>query len=99
MSVTVEDIALSGKMILFGKLIERIEPLTSIIILDTALESMRAAFQQSSPSSLDDRPNKRRKTAKGRSRSLIEENGMSPAGIPLGYIPLARLKLRIVSRD
>ncbi|CAI7662621.1 unnamed protein product [Penicillium palitans] len=64
--------------------------LTSIVILDATLESLYPIFQQR-----DDRPTKRRKTTKGGARSLTKENGVTVTGIPLGYIPLARLTMRI----
>ncbi|EKV08541.1 SNF2 family helicase/ATPase, putative [Penicillium digitatum Pd1] len=65
-----------------------------LILPDATLESLYPIFQQ-----CDDRPTKRRKTTKGGSRSLTQENGVSLVGIPLGYIPLARLTLRIKSSD
>ncbi|OQD66724.1 hypothetical protein PENPOL_c004G04181 [Penicillium polonicum] len=57
---------------------------------DPTLESLYPIFQQ-----CDDRPTKRRKTTKGGARSLTKENGVTATGIPLGYIPLARLTMRI----
>ncbi|KAJ5385314.1 Zinc finger RING-type [Penicillium concentricum] len=61
-----------------------------IALPDATLESLYPIFQQP-----DDRPTKRRKTTKGSARSLTQENGVSATGIPLGYIPLARLTMRI----
>ncbi|KAJ5435722.1 Zinc finger RING-type [Penicillium cf. griseofulvum] len=90
MGAVVEDIELPGKFLLFADLLDEIEALTSIVILDATLESLYPIFQQP-----DDRPTKRRKTTKGGTRSLTRENGVSATGIPLGYIPLARLTMRI----
>ncbi|KAJ6186951.1 hypothetical protein N7519_001859 [Penicillium mononematosum] len=61
-----------------------------ITLPDATLESLYSIFQQ-----CDDRPTKRRKTTKRGARSLTQENGVSTAGVPLGYIPLARLTMRI----
>ncbi|KAJ5944882.1 hypothetical protein N7516_005050 [Penicillium verrucosum] len=61
-----------------------------IVLPDPTLESLYPIFQQ-----CDDRPTKRRKTTKGGKRSLTKENGVTATGIPLGYIPLARLTMRI----
>lgn len=91
MSVVVEDITLPGKFLFFAACLDEIEALTSIFILDATLESLYPIFQQ-----CDDRPTKRRKTTKRGARSLTQENGISVTGIPLGYIPLARLTMRIV---
>lgn len=76
---------------MFADCLDEIEALTSILILDPTLESLYPIFQQ-----CDDRPTKRRKTTKGGKRSLTKENGVTATGIPLGYIPLARLTMRIV---
>ncbi|KAJ5500538.1 Zinc finger RING-type [Penicillium expansum] len=54
------------------------------------LESLYPIFQQ-----CDEPLTKRRKTTKGSPRSLTQENGISATGIPQGYIPLARLTLRM----
>ncbi|KGO76798.1 Helicase, C-terminal [Penicillium italicum] len=63
----------------------------SVCVYENAtLESLYSIFQQ-----CDDRPTKRRKATKGGPRSLTQENGVSETGIPQGYIPLARLTLRI----
>lgn len=43
------------------------------------------------------RPSKRRKVAKSGPYSLSDKLGVSSNGIPLGYIPLTRLSLRLVS--
>ncbi|OQE46531.1 hypothetical protein PENCOP_c001G02662 [Penicillium coprophilum] len=66
-------------------------------IPDATLESLYPIFQQH-----DDHATKRRKTIKGDgkatkrgARSLTQENGLSITGIPLGYIPLTRLTMRI----
>jgi hypothetical protein len=91
MGAVVEDIELPGMFLLFADLLDEIEALTSILIIDATLESLYPIFQQH-----DDRPAKRRKTTKGGARSLTRENGVSATGIPLGYIPLARLTMRIV---
>ncbi|KAJ5954332.1 hypothetical protein N7501_008611 [Penicillium viridicatum] len=61
-----------------------------IALPDPTLESLYPIFQQ-----CDDRPTKRRKTTKGSARSLTKENGVTATGIPLGYIPVARLTMRI----
>ncbi|CRL27116.1 SNF2-related [Penicillium camemberti] len=61
-----------------------------IALPDATLESLYPIFQQR-----DDRPTKRRKTTKGGARSLTKEIGVTVTGIPLGYIPLARLTMRI----
>ncbi|KAJ5487912.1 hypothetical protein N7530_002212 [Penicillium desertorum] len=61
-----------------------------ITLPDTTLESLYSIFQQ-----CDDRPTKRRRTTKRGARSLTQENGVSTAGVPWGYIPLARLTMRI----
>ncbi|KAJ6137668.1 hypothetical protein N7471_004154 [Penicillium samsonianum] len=61
-----------------------------ITLPDATLESLYPIFQQ-----CDDRPTKRRKTTKRGARSLTQENGISVTGIPLGYIPLAQLTMRI----
>ncbi|CDM34981.1 hypothetical protein DTO013E5_3120 [Penicillium roqueforti] len=62
-----------------------------ITLPDATLESLYPLFQQ-----CDDRPTKRRKTTKrGGPRSLTQENGVSMTGVPLGYIPLARLTICI----
>ncbi|KAJ5409746.1 uncharacterized protein N7487_004105 [Penicillium crustosum] len=61
-----------------------------IALPDATLESLYPIFQQ-----CDDRPTKRHKTTKGGARSLTKENGVTATGIPLGYIPLARLTMRI----
>ncbi|CAI7615160.1 unnamed protein product [Penicillium glandicola] len=61
-----------------------------IVLPDATLESLYPIFQQ-----CDSRPTKRRKTTKGGLRSLTQENGVSMTGIPLGYIPLARLTMHI----
>jgi hypothetical protein len=92
MSVVVEEITLPGKLLLFADCVNEIEALTSILIIDATLESLYSIFQQ-----CDERPTKRRKTTKRGARSLTQENGVSTAGVPLGYIPLARLTMRIVS--
>ncbi|KAJ5172305.1 hypothetical protein N7492_004898 [Penicillium capsulatum] len=42
-----------------------------------------------------DHPNKRRKIAKSGPNSLSQVNGVDFAGTPIGYIPLARLNLRM----
>lgn len=76
---------------MFADYLDEIEALTSIVILDATLESLYPIFQQR-----DDRPTKRRKTTKGGARSLTKEIGVTVTGIPLGYIPLARLTMRIV---
>lgn len=44
-----------------------------------------------------ERPTKRRKVVKSSPYSLAQEIGVSSAGLPLGYIPLARLSLHMVS--
>ncbi|CAG8898381.1 unnamed protein product [Penicillium egyptiacum] len=70
--------------------VDEFEALISVVILDATLHSLDSIFQQ-----CDDRPTKRRKTTKRGARSLTQENGVSRAGVPLGYIPLARLTMRI----
>lgn len=92
MSVVVEEITLPGKLLAFADCVDKIETLTSVLILDATIESLYSIFQQ-----CDDRPTKRRKTTKRGARSLTQENGVSTAGVPLSYIPLARLTMRIVS--
>lgn len=67
--------------------------------LDAAPPSLLSVLAQNDTFSADERPTKRRKVAKSGPRSLVEENGLSSTGIPLGFIPLARLVLRIVSID
>ncbi|KAJ5582758.1 Zinc finger RING-type [Penicillium sp. DV-2018c] len=63
---------------------------------DSILRPLRAKLQKKFEISIpDERPAKRRKTVKGGQRSLTIENGISAAGIPVGYIPLARLTLRM----
>ncbi|CAG8265995.1 unnamed protein product [Penicillium nalgiovense] len=61
-----------------------------ITLPDATIESLYSIFQQ-----CDGRPTKRRKTTKRGARSLTQENGVSTAGVPLSYIPLARLTMRI----
>lgn len=58
---------------------------------------MISAFAQSHPLNSHERPVKRRKVAKSGPHSLAQERGISASGVPLGYIPLARLVLRMVS--
>ncbi|KAJ5130148.1 Zinc finger RING-type [Penicillium bovifimosum] len=62
---------------------------------DSVLRPLRDKLQKFDISNPDERPAKRRKTVRGGSRSLTTENGVSATGIPLGYIPLARLTLRM----
>lgn len=62
-------------------------------------QSLLSVLSQSDDLIADERPVKRRKVAKSGPYSLAQENGISPTGVPLGYIPLARLALRMVSID
>ena len=91
MSVVVEDIELPGIFFLFDDCLDETEALTPLVFLDATLESLYPIFQQ-----CDEPLTKRRKTTKGSPRSLTQENGISATGIPQGYIPLARLTLRMV---
>ncbi|CAG8056508.1 unnamed protein product [Penicillium olsonii] len=52
-------------------------------------------FQQCDSASDDKPPPKRRKVAKAGPWDLFKKNGISATGIPMGYIPLARLTLRM----
>jgi E3 ubiquitin-protein ligase SHPRH len=99
MGIVVEDLALPGKPLLFDKNMETSEALTSNSMLDSVLRSLHVNLQKSDISNSDEHPAKRRKTMKGGPRSLNNENGISATGIPLGYIPLARLTLRMVCCD
>ena len=99
MSVVVEEIIFPGRSPLTDSCPDEIEVLILILMLDTVLESLRATLQQSNTPNPDEHPAKRRKTVQNRPRSLAEENGVSITGTPLGYIPLARLTLRMVGCD
>ncbi|KAJ5739736.1 hypothetical protein N7533_012520 [Penicillium manginii] len=57
--------------------------------------SLLSVLSQNNNLIADERPIKRRKVAKSGTHSLAQENGISSTGIPLGYIPLARLALRM----
>ncbi|KAJ5347734.1 uncharacterized protein N7506_000987 [Penicillium brevicompactum] len=69
------------------------------ILPDNALKSILPVFQQCETASDDAPPTKRRKVVKAGQWSLSQENGVTDTGIPLGYIPLARLTLRIKIPD
>ncbi|KAJ6056097.1 hypothetical protein N7444_005195 [Penicillium canescens] len=66
-----------------------------ITLPDSRFGSLHRIFEQSVAPNPDDHPTKRRKVIKSHSRCLVKENGESATGIPLGYIPLARLTLRM----
>lgn len=68
-------------------------------ILDGVPQSLATLLEHAEASTADGRPTKRRKVAKPGKNSLRQSNGISATGITLGYIPLARLALRLVSRD
>ena len=65
--------------------------MTNDEIVDTVPRSLVEAFNT------DERPIKRRKVTKSGPYSLSRENGLTEKGIPLGYVPLARITLRMVS--
>lgn len=65
--------------------------------IDAIPQSLISAFTQSNAISPDERPVKRRKVARNGPYILAHERGLSAAGVPIGYIPLARLALHIVS--
>lgn len=65
--------------------------------IDAIPPSLISAFAQSNAISPDERPVKRRRVAGNGPYSLAQERGLSPAGVPVGYIPLSRLELHIVS--
>ncbi|KAJ5818316.1 hypothetical protein N7474_003907 [Penicillium riverlandense] len=64
-------------------------------IADGVPRSLATVFAKIEEQNADDRPTKRRKVTKSGPNSLSEENGVSMTGIPVGYIPLARLTLRM----
>lgn len=60
-------------------------------------ETLISALARNDTLDVDGRPSKRRKVAKSGPYSLSDKLGVSSKGIPLGYIPLTRLSLRLVS--
>ncbi|KAJ5678618.1 hypothetical protein N7462_006862 [Penicillium macrosclerotiorum] len=58
-------------------------------------ETLISALNQINVVNGDHRPTKRRKVTKSGPFSLIREQGISSTGTPVGYIPLARLVLRM----
>lgn len=65
-------------------------------IADTVPPSL-ATFQQNDARDTNGGPVKRRKVSQSRPNSLAQEYGISATGVPVGYIPLKRLVLRMVS--
>lgn len=68
----------------------------------TVPHSLLSVLKRNDTLSDDERPVKRQKiirngNAKSTTLGILEVNGLSSTGIPLGYIPLARLSLRMVS--
>ncbi|KAJ5736692.1 uncharacterized protein N7483_001817 [Penicillium malachiteum] len=61
--------------------------------------ALLAAMEQRDALDSDERATKRRKVIKSGPYSLAQVNRLSSAGIPLGYIPLARLTLRMSFAD
>lgn len=70
-----------------------------IHILDAVPQSLISALAQRESDAFhaDKRPTKRLKVSKSGPYRLAQEKRVSTTGIPLGYIPLARLALRLVS--
>ncbi|KAJ5142043.1 hypothetical protein N7526_003038 [Penicillium atrosanguineum] len=70
-----------------------------VLIPDAVPRSLIAALAQSDAFNNGDRPTKRRKVTNSGPYSLAQQRGVSTSGIPLGYIPLARLALRMNFSD
>ncbi|KAJ5670258.1 uncharacterized protein N7477_005621 [Penicillium maclennaniae] len=70
-----------------------------VVISDAVPQSLIAALAQSDSFNNGDRPAKRRKVTKSGPYSLSQQRGVSASGTPLGYIPLARLALRMSFSD
>ncbi|KAJ5947017.1 hypothetical protein N7466_000032 [Penicillium verhagenii] len=68
-------------------------------IPDSVLRSLLSALEQIDSFDGNTPPTKRRKISKPVPSSLGWEQGVSPEDIPLGYIPLARLELRMKFTD
>ncbi|KAJ5992914.1 hypothetical protein N7451_008638 [Penicillium sp. IBT 35674x] len=70
--------------------------LEDVLLSNPIPRSLLAAFEQTSILDYAERPAKRRKVSKSTVASLAQTLGVSSNGIPLGYIPLARLALRMI---
>lgn len=68
-----------------------------LFVPGVAPETLISALARNDTLNVDGRPSKRRKVAKSGPYSLSDKLGVSSNGIPLGYIPLTRLSLRLVS--
>ncbi|KAJ6092921.1 hypothetical protein N7486_008210 [Penicillium sp. IBT 16267x] len=66
-----------------------------VTLSDPVPRSLLSALEQTESLDYDEHPAKRRKVAKPTLSSLTQTLGVSSSGIPLGYIPLARLALRM----
>jgi hypothetical protein len=97
MSVVAEEVDISGIISNTHSISFSEHLLISFSNPDAVPRSLATVFAKIEEQNADDRPNKRRKIAKSGPNSLSEKNGVSMAGIPVGYIPLARLTLRMVS--
>lgn len=64
---------------------------------DAVPPSLISAFKQNNAFNSNEPPLKRRKVAASAPCSLAQQRGLTATGVPLGYIPLARLALRMVS--
>ncbi|KAJ5785711.1 uncharacterized protein N7503_010923 [Penicillium pulvis] len=72
-------------------------PLGRGSVRNPAPRSLLAAFEQTDILDYEEHPAKRRKVSKYTVANLAQTLGLSSNGTPLGYIPLARLALRMVS--
>ncbi|KAJ5083816.1 hypothetical protein N7456_013243 [Penicillium angulare] len=70
-----------------------------VIVRGPVPRSLLAALDRKDEFDPDERAIKRRKVAKSSLNSLARTIGLSSNGIPSGYIPLARLTLRIIFSD
>ncbi|KAJ5536840.1 hypothetical protein N7513_010026 [Penicillium frequentans] len=70
--------------------------LEDVLLPNPIPRSLLAAIEQTDILDYEEHPAKRRKVAKSTVASLAQTLGLSSNGIPLGYIPLARLALRMI---
>jgi hypothetical protein len=70
-----------------------------LIVPGAIPETLISALTQNDNLDVDGRPSKRRKVTKSGPYNLSDELSVSSTGIPLGYIPLTRLSLRLVSNQ